>query len=506
MPRLSLYRPEKGNDYKFIDKTVYEQFQVGGTDVFFHKYLGPADPANPNKATTVTTIQDVLFLENRDRKYDPTIYSLRGIYTIQDIDYFLSQFGSFVHNDVIYMTVHINNSVETVGRKIISGDVIELPHLKDDFAGNDFAYSLKRFYVVEDITRAAEGFSATWYPHLYRLKLKPIVDSQEFKDILDLPQNTDSFAGDYDETKTYYPGQVVKSNGKLYTVIQETTGTSPPNETFFSAQDSSTNLRDMMSTFNIEQLINESVVAAAESDAPSAGYSTNNYYTLALDEKGKSALVTVDDSDIHIDDADYADAQNKSPVKPGYKGYLVGQGIPPNGMPFGFGIEFPEHPGSGDFFLRTDYLPNRMFRYTGSRWTKYEDDIKMTLSNTDSKATQKTGFINNKNVTGLRPIVRDVFTLTPGHVFRPDDPTSSVNLSTGMVITRTAYNPAYTISVFVNQHVMGLANGLIDQGGFCAFQTEFELLQGDSVKWTIYKESIPERQALSKALLPRADF
>ncbi len=64
MPRLSLYRPEKGNDFKFIDKQVYEMFQVGGTDVLVHKYIGPVDPTDPNKAMGELTIQDVLFLEN----------------------------------------------------------------------------------------------------------------------------------------------------------------------------------------------------------------------------------------------------------------------------------------------------------------------------------------------------------------------------------------------------------------------------------------------------------
>ena len=44
MPRLSLYRPEKGNDFKFIDRAINEQFQVGGTDVLLHKYLGPVIP------------------------------------------------------------------------------------------------------------------------------------------------------------------------------------------------------------------------------------------------------------------------------------------------------------------------------------------------------------------------------------------------------------------------------------------------------------------------------
>ena len=43
MPRLSIYRPEKGNDYKFFDRNINEMFQVGGTDIFLHKYIGIYD-------------------------------------------------------------------------------------------------------------------------------------------------------------------------------------------------------------------------------------------------------------------------------------------------------------------------------------------------------------------------------------------------------------------------------------------------------------------------------
>ncbi len=192
MPRLSLYRPEKGNDYRFIDKTIWEMFQVGGTDVLIHKYLGPDTtnaPGTPSQPkydeTNPFQIQDLLFLENRDRKYDPDVYILRGVYNIQDTDFNLSQFGLFLQNDTIFITFHINDTVGKIGRKLISGDVIELPHLKDEFALNDLQFALKRFYVIEEVTRAAEGFSVTWYPHLYRAKCKPLVDSQEFKDILD---------------------------------------------------------------------------------------------------------------------------------------------------------------------------------------------------------------------------------------------------------------------------------------------------------------------------------
>ena len=74
MPRLSLYRPEKGKDYTFLDKTITEMFTVGGTDVFVHKYLGPKNPAEGEAtagtptydAVKETNIQDLVFLENRD--------------------------------------------------------------------------------------------------------------------------------------------------------------------------------------------------------------------------------------------------------------------------------------------------------------------------------------------------------------------------------------------------------------------------------------------------------
>ena len=83
MPRLSLYRPEKGNDFRFLDRVTNEEFQVGGTDIFVHKYLGPSNPMDgtatptvPNNGTDVGElgIQDVLFMENRDRNYAPDVY------------------------------------------------------------------------------------------------------------------------------------------------------------------------------------------------------------------------------------------------------------------------------------------------------------------------------------------------------------------------------------------------------------------------------------------------
>ena len=190
MPRLSLYNPEKGNNYKFIDRHISQMFQVGGTDCFVHKYLGVnTDQTNatadqPNYTdVAVTNIQDLLLLENRDRKYDQEIYRIRGIYNVQNIDFNLSQFGLFIDSDTLFMTIHINDFINYVGRKPLSGDVFEMPHLRDDFALNNYDMALPRYYVIEDVGRASEGFSATWYPHLYRLKLKRVTNSQQFADI-----------------------------------------------------------------------------------------------------------------------------------------------------------------------------------------------------------------------------------------------------------------------------------------------------------------------------------
>ena len=55
----------------------------------------------------------------------------------------------------------------------------------------------------------------------------------------------------------------------------------------------------------------------------------------------------------------------------------------------------------GDYFLRTDFLPNRLFRFDGSRWLKIQDDVRETLTNTDTRNTQKTGFVNNTRTSTI---------------------------------------------------------------------------------------------------------
>ena len=95
------------------------------------------------------------------------------------------------------------------------------------------------------------------------------------------------------------------------------------------------------------------------------------------------------------------DRINQTPSKSGYDGYLLGDGLAPNGEVFGFGISFPSASDKGDYFLRTDFLPNRLFRYDGGRWIKMEDNVRMTLSNTDTRSNLKGTFVNNTKTSSI---------------------------------------------------------------------------------------------------------
>jgi hypothetical protein len=381
MPRLSLYKPEKGADFRFLDRVINEEFQVGGTDVYVHRYMGPvnplegeASPGVPNNTNAIPElgIQDLIFMENRDRHYDPDIYVMRGIYTMQDLDFNLSQFGLFLQNDNIYIMFHLKNTVDVLQRKMMPGDVIELPHQRDEYALDDSLVALKRFYVVQDVSRPAAGYSQTWYPHLLRAKCTPLVDSQEFKEILD----SDAGAGD------------------------------------------GSTLRDLLSSYKRSIEINDQIIAQADADVPESGFDTSQLFVIPTSTS--TGLVNVADASINNVDASTsqavldASAVLQSPNQDLYIGYLQGGGIPPNGSPYGFGLSFPSNPIIGQFFLRTDYLPNRLFRFDGRHWIKFEDNVRMTLNNFGTqdvttgtffgqniKQTEKTTFINNTNTATI---------------------------------------------------------------------------------------------------------
>lgn len=341
MPRLSLWKNGKHtNDYKFFDQRISEIFTISGTGVLVHKYLGPinqpdsTDFTQPSYASqSELNIQDLLLLENRDRKYEENVYRMRGIYQVTDNAFDLTQFGLFLQTGTLFMTFHINDMIATMGRKIMNGDVLELEHLLDyETLDPSVPVALKRFFVVSDCTRAAEGYSPTWWPHLWRCKINPLVDSQEYKDILDRLQISDT---------------------------------------------SNTPLSEILSSYNQYVDINDAVVAQSEAEIPTSGYDTSGIYHRSVGTETPDFAVN---------------------------GFLTGNGVPPNGLPTTSGITFPDDPEVGQYHLRTDYLPNRLFRFDGTRWTKIEDNVRTsTTNNSEDNLTQRNTFItNNRTFVDVR--------------------------------------------------------------------------------------------------------
>ena len=477
MPRLSLYKPEKGNNYRFIDRQISRMFQVGCTDVHVHKYLGPKNPLEGTADQPIydvikeTNIQDLLFLENRDRKYEQEIYRVRGHYQLQNLNFNLSQFGLFIDNDTVFMTVHINDIITTIGRKLIAGDVMELPHLKDDFALNDLDLSMPRFFVVEEVDRPSEGYSATWYPHLYRLKLKKLTDSQQYSDILDKP----------------------------------------------AGEDSNYALRELLSTRTKELEINDAIIRQAELDSPMSGFQTRQLYTLAIDpDTGHALLTTVDSDSI---DASYSSqtinglsninvsSVNAVPLRTGYTGYLFGDGYPPNGYVFGTGIAFPQNPAADDFYLRLDFLPNRLFKFNGQRWLKVEDNVRMTMTNTDNRQVLKTSFINNSKFMYNDEVAVDYVRLEVGDYEFNTNINYSIQglylvlkLSTTRLEFVIADNPDLIMSY--------VADGITKIKVTLPIVDDAQITIPYEGAWRVmlFNNREAERQSLSKVLKPKADL
>jgi hypothetical protein len=255
----------------------------------------------------------LLFLENRDRKYDANIYELRGVYIVSDNDFDLSQFGLFLSSDVFYMTFHTNEMVEILGRRLMNGDVIELPHLADEFSLDANSNPLPKFYVVQDGNRGGAGYSPSWRSHIWRVKLGTITDSQEFDDILGEAEDDES-------------------------------------------------LKNLLSTYQRNINITNAVVASAEINDPVGGGTmlTSHLYNY-VDSTGQSYY---DGGDITTGDS------------------------------------FPTNPNIGDFFIRTDFTPNRMFMRQDSKWIRIYDNVddRTWSDRTFNSAT----FVNNTDTFAVK--------------------------------------------------------------------------------------------------------
>lgn len=325
MAMLSLWKTTKNKDFNFADNLIRQHFNIGGTGLHVHKYIGPKIDKSGNTDTDITTIQDVLFLENRNRKYDQTVFELVGHYQPKDSEFDLTEFGLFLSSDNIAITLHTNDMIARLGRSLIIGDVIELPHLKEDTIPDPDKGPVLKYYVVDDSMRWASGYGPSWYNHIWIVKLKPIFDSEEYKDII---KNETSECDACDGTEQSNTNNLLDLTDKLVEEAKEHVLYDPK---FFDSS-------HLWVTFD------------------SAGHPLLNWHSSTSE--------------------------------------------PPNGSPLsGEGDSFPDTLQNGDYFLRTDFNPNRLFMKDGNKFIKIGDDLRKPWTPTN---TVLDTYINNEDKTSLQ--------------------------------------------------------------------------------------------------------
>ena len=397
MPRLSLWKPNRGNDYKFADRTIKEHFLAGGTGVFVHKYLGPHTNTNSvssdqptNSVTSNLNVQDMLFGENRDRKYDSDVFDLRGVYSVADQDFDLTQFGLFQTADTIFITFHLGDMMDRLGRKIIPGDVFELPHQADDTRLESESITLqakpsKKFRKGETITGGTSGQTATVVSSNHEAKtirISPIDGDFTATETITGDKSTASAV-----VTSFTPKENLKIN-KFYVVEDAARGqegydpgwwphiwrckavamqdTQEFRDILGSGEEAD-DLKNIISTYQSEIDINDAVINEAKRNVPTKGMEVGHLYTNVVDQ--------------HKVDAKSQDG------KPG-KGLTIAH----------TGNSFPNSITEGQYVLRTDYSPSRLFRKEGNRYIKVSDDFRGTYVSSNKGLDS---FINNTNSSSV---------------------------------------------------------------------------------------------------------
>ena len=130
--------------------------------------------------TSLDNIQDIFFLENRDRDYAQVSETIRCQYTPFDP---LGDMGKFGFNilDQYAFTCSFSSMVEKLGRPIIIGDILEVcPEAAYDQNMN----VVKKYLEVTDAGWSSEGYSPGWTPLIYRFMGQQLIPGQEHRDII----------------------------------------------------------------------------------------------------------------------------------------------------------------------------------------------------------------------------------------------------------------------------------------------------------------------------------
>jgi len=180
--KIGLYQ---NKDRALQKRMSYEHVSLSWKSANVYRYLGDY---TKGAGSSITDIQDNLFLENTDRRYDSNPVEINiHMDEMNESGFDLSKFGIIpILGDTQLFRIHVNSFDDIgMGRYVMVGDVFEIPFLQENGnAGN------KTFFEVTDVDRKME------FEKFYVVVTTvPIKDSQEFKDIDGIPSNSDALDG-----------------------------------------------------------------------------------------------------------------------------------------------------------------------------------------------------------------------------------------------------------------------------------------------------------------------
>ena len=180
-PNIGVY---EGKTRNLQAKLSYERTSLTWKTVNVYKYEGVYDSAGDR-----TEIEDKIFFETRNRRYDPEPVELNAHFEVmQEEQTDLSRFGiinPMADNLRIYMHTYSFGSLG-LNRYVKSGDVIEIPFWEQDCN--------KSYWEVIEVDRKPEFESFTVV-----VTVEPIKDRQETQDIDGMFSNSDVMDGVFND-------------------------------------------------------------------------------------------------------------------------------------------------------------------------------------------------------------------------------------------------------------------------------------------------------------------
>lgn len=282
------------------------------------------------EATNINNIQDRIFLENRDRDYNEFAIKIKGSYTPVDVVANQAKWG-FMGDDQYIIEVSFAQTVARLGRPFVIGDILQLP------SETQFTPSLQarlKYLEVTDVAWSTNSYTPTWVPTMQRLIAKQAYASQETQDVFGkFTKNVDS-SGLWDN-----------DNG------------------------GNTKYQDYSD-------VSQTIKAEANTAVPQEGVDYANAPILSTE----LLQFSKDHPNMNLQKFSH-DRRHPHGV----------DAMPPNGLPYTEGDEFPAQPKNGDWHRLTynkidTNLPIRLYRYSTAKkeWVFMEQDHRARLRNINS--------------------------------------------------------------------------------------------------------------------------